>query len=359
MRYNKIMIFKLLGNQYNNKSAFTLIELLVVIAIIGVLSTLAIVALGNLRAKSRDAKRVADIKQISTALELYYDDQGYYPTIITPGNSLASPDSTKTYLAIIPNNPSPRDDNNCPDNNYSYNYSTETNKYALGFCLGNNVNDLKAGVNLATVDSGLGNSGLIGWWKFDEGEGTTVYDSFGNHGTWSGLGTHYATGKVGAYAGQFNGSNDYLLVNNLPTNLSSGAYNTVAFWMKWSGVNGMVFKWNSQSYDLWLQAGCFGFNTYESNVLGVSSSGLANNWVFVTAIFYNGVPSASSVELYVNAVKQNLGNCLNYTTQSRIVSNGFYISQPGYYYSGLVDDIRVYNRALSVLEIKTLYDSTK
>ena len=67
-----------------NKLAFTLIELLVVIAIIGVLSTLSIVALGNARTKSRDARRVADVKQIATALELYYNDNGNYPVIITP-----------------------------------------------------------------------------------------------------------------------------------------------------------------------------------------------------------------------------------------------------------------------------------
>ena len=55
-----------------NKKGFTLIELLVVIAIIGLLSTLAVVALGSARLKARDAKRVSDLKQIQTALELYY-----------------------------------------------------------------------------------------------------------------------------------------------------------------------------------------------------------------------------------------------------------------------------------------------
>ncbi|HRH23491.1 MAG TPA: type II secretion system protein [Candidatus Magasanikbacteria bacterium] len=63
----------------NNKKGFTLIELLVVIAIIGLLSTLAVVALGSARQKANDAKRLSDIKQIQTALELYYTDQNSYP----------------------------------------------------------------------------------------------------------------------------------------------------------------------------------------------------------------------------------------------------------------------------------------
>ena len=62
-----------------NKKGFTLIELLVVIAIIGLLSTLAVVSLNNARQKSRDAKRVADIKSVQTALELRYVDVENYP----------------------------------------------------------------------------------------------------------------------------------------------------------------------------------------------------------------------------------------------------------------------------------------
>lgn len=62
-----------------NKKGFTLIELLIVIAIIGLLSTLAVVALGSARVKARDSKRLADLKQLQTALELYYTDQNKYP----------------------------------------------------------------------------------------------------------------------------------------------------------------------------------------------------------------------------------------------------------------------------------------
>lgn len=53
-----------------NKKGFTLIELLVVIAIIGLLSTLAVVSLNSARAKARDARRMSDVKQVSTVFEI-------------------------------------------------------------------------------------------------------------------------------------------------------------------------------------------------------------------------------------------------------------------------------------------------
>ena len=62
---------------------FTLIELLVVIAIIGLLASIVMVSLNSARAKARDVNRKSALKQIQTALELYYDKYGTYP-VSTP-----------------------------------------------------------------------------------------------------------------------------------------------------------------------------------------------------------------------------------------------------------------------------------
>lgn len=72
------------------QKGFTLIELLVVIAIIGLLSTLAVVALNNARQKSRDAKRVADVKQMQTALEMYFNDCNGYPVAAAGSPDMAA-----------------------------------------------------------------------------------------------------------------------------------------------------------------------------------------------------------------------------------------------------------------------------
>ena len=61
---------------------FTLIEILVVIAIIGILSSVVLSALNDARKRGNDARRLADIHSVQTALELYRDANGFYPAYV-------------------------------------------------------------------------------------------------------------------------------------------------------------------------------------------------------------------------------------------------------------------------------------
>jgi prepilin-type N-terminal cleavage/methylation domain-containing protein len=83
----------------HSKKGFTLIELLVVIAIIGILSSVVLASLNSARKKSRDARRVSDIKQIQLALELYYDANNRYPAAISAA-------TLGSYISVIPTDPS-------------------------------------------------------------------------------------------------------------------------------------------------------------------------------------------------------------------------------------------------------------
>lgn len=127
-----------------NKKGFTLVELLVVIAIIGLLSTLAVVALGTTRAKARDSKRLSDIKQVQTALEMYYTDNSAYPegTDVVLGSQTASclnaagfgaAGCTNAYMGQVPADPSTG----------SYTYTQSGTTYSIVGALEGRVNNLE------------------------------------------------------------------------------------------------------------------------------------------------------------------------------------------------------------------------
>lgn len=136
-----------------NKKGFTLIELLVVIAIIGLLSTLAVVALGQAREKARDSKRLADLKQIQTALELYYTDNNAYPTgtalnlgedagaLCLGSSGFGAAGCTSPYMGQVPPDPQKA--------TKSYVYNATGTSYSIVAELEGTVNDLTGTITLS------------------------------------------------------------------------------------------------------------------------------------------------------------------------------------------------------------------
>jgi len=86
--------------KFNKAKGFTLIELLVVIAIIGLLSTLAVIYVGSSRSKARDARRLSDLRNMQSSIELYRTSNNDTLPVIDSATTWlgAASDTVSTYL---------------------------------------------------------------------------------------------------------------------------------------------------------------------------------------------------------------------------------------------------------------------
>ena len=108
------------------EKGFTLIEILIVVAIIGMLSSVVLVGLGSFRSRGRDARRVADLREVQNALELYYAKNGNYPIGNNVNVSTLGLQSAGIGVTKVPTDPT----NN---GEYYYRYGTQNQQqYVLG-----------------------------------------------------------------------------------------------------------------------------------------------------------------------------------------------------------------------------------
>lgn len=80
------------------------------------------------RSLSRDAKRLADVRQLASAVELYFNDNEHYPTDLE--------ELIPTYVGALPVVPTPQD-GTCAAEQNKYSYKGSDKTYTLSFCLGN------------------------------------------------------------------------------------------------------------------------------------------------------------------------------------------------------------------------------
>lgn len=206
-------------------------------------------------------------------------------------------------------------------------------------------------------------SNLMAWWKLDESSGETAKDdSLQDHhggllGTNFSFSTNGLTGKIDR-ALSFNGSSDYVEVP-FASEYNTTAF-TVSFWARLKGgssyrapvsnrqsgtTGGFIFYVTpGNSWEFWTGKGS---NWNRS----VGSSVSVGSWTFITGTF-----DGSDQKFYVNGELVDTDTFTvntNMTTNLRIGA-GRNESTPTYYFPGDVDDVKVYNRALTLAEISDL-----
>ncbi len=200
-------------------------------------------------------------------------------------------------------------------------------------------------------------SGLVAAYSFNEGSGTTVADSSGNgnNGTVSGA-TWTSSGKYGG-ALSFNGKSSRVVVNDSASLHLSGGM-TLEAWVSPTSVptywQDVIYKQNDIYF---LEAGSSlsknppavgaTFSSHGDQFLAGTSTLPANQWTHLAAT-YDG----ATLQLYVNGVQVASRAMSDTVTSSSSPLQIGGDSAFGQYFKGIIDEVRVYNRALAPAEIQ-------
>ncbi|MFA6039459.1 MAG: LamG-like jellyroll fold domain-containing protein [Candidatus Peribacteraceae bacterium] len=343
------------------KEGFTLIELLLVVGIIGALAGIVMEAIGprKMLLSAKDASRKQTVRELQNALTQYQIEEGTLPNVddIITADDGAKPickqgvttDATcvnvdaliPEYIAALPQD------------------TSETNANYTGYKV---YREPLGGRPLVTSPHFNDRSeGLVGYWPFHEGQGTTAVDGSGqgNNGTLNGTTgannrPQWTTGQVGM-ALDFDGTDDY--VNVPDTNVLDIAGDlTVCAWLyprtmtvsahplqKYGGSTAANFRLYRTA------AGSTYFYATRGGVWGSISSSYtvaASTWSHICLSY----EATRGGQLYVNGIARGSragGGALT-TTSSALRIGG------NTYYNGLIDEVRIYNRALSAEEVAAL-----
>ncbi len=218
----------------------------------------------------------------------------------------------------------------------------------------------------------------VAHWKFDECEGGTIHDSSenGNHGTWSGAGggtqtsvgtcstsgTAWGNGVSGKYGASlnFDGTDDYVDVN---TNLSTIPY-TISGWIKYSGsltTPGFVSftDSNGRRRDVYI---------YNNNMLRIFTYDGSNARYYVSPTIKSfndnqwhhivGTFDGTTPYVYADGIRYSVSTPVSAGTyptgKIRIGALNISPMTSQYYFSGQIDDVQIYNYALSADQVKQL-----
>lgn len=326
-----------------HSQGFTIVELLIVVVVIAILAAITIVAFNGIQQRAQTSAIQSVISQAAKKLEIYKADAGMntYPADTSTGGISFSTD---------------------------YTYFYERTASLDGYCLVLMKNTLTYVVTNDNLSPRVGGcvpgSGLVGSWTFNG----NANDTSGSGMNGSVVGATLTTGENGQSNGaySFNGTSNYIsLATSAPLNFATGQF-TVSAWVNLSTLPA-VSTW----YDILSSTGAgdwsFGVNTTAAGVGRSMMTKISqtdapagptvdqNTWKLLTAVYTYG-PSPSTVSYYLDGVFSSTVSWNHSAFGSfapgtkRIGSR----SASGYF-RGSIDDIKVYNRALTAPEVASMF----
>jgi parallel beta-helix repeat protein len=243
-----------------------------------------------------------------------------------------------------------QDANYWDSNNFAYELGTNTAYYWRIDEIGPACSTKGTVWRFTTLET----NGPAAWWKFDEGTGTIAYDSVdSNNGTI--YGATWTTGHING-ALSFDGINDYVDCGSGPGNYDNI---TVSAWMKTSVYGTIVSnRYSSTGYGTW-------YTLYSTGLeLGGNSSGsgyinVTFNTPTLNSLWHHIVYTKDGVNhaIYIDGVLDRQFTSTADISQSAplFIGKRWTSSSSPLWFNGIIDDVRIYNRALSAAEVALLY----
>ncbi len=218
--------------------------------------------------------------------------------------------------------------------------------------------------NSSTSYSYNGDTGLKGEWLLNEGSGASTADTSGKSYTGTMQGSSYWTtaGKFGS-AFQGNGSSNYVTISDQDAfSINTTGVLSTEFWVKTgsdvTNIYSVMGKGSTSNYEwgIYILNGYLDVYTYLFNGTWFKheyASPVATNTWYHVAVVFTGCDSET--QIYLNGVKSNIlvadygGGCTN---GSAPLTLGAFA---GYYWNGILDEVRIYSRALTQTDITAHY----